>query len=154
MPWYEYSTIGGPRPRPFVEVILWHGARRIRLAALVDSGADSSLLDLDLALAVGLDVADAVTGSAITAGGGAMDVLSWPKAGLELQFEHDRFPFKGEFARFAPGDDGQSLLGRSDFFDRYVISFWEADGIFNIDASAYSALPPLGSAKSRPRRSL
>jgi hypothetical protein len=82
--------------------------------ALVDSGADSSLLDLDMGLAVGLDPAEAIRGEAVTAGGETMEVVSWPKAGLELQFERDRFPFNGEFARFAAGDDGVSLLGRSD----------------------------------------
>jgi hypothetical protein len=153
MPWYEYSSLGGKKPLPVVEVLLWHGSRRIRLAALVDSGADSSLLDLEVALAVGLDEAKAVKGSAITAGGGAMEVLSWPKARLELQFEGDRFPFKGEFARFVTGNDGVSLLGRSDFFDRYVVSFWEADGILNIDSSPYRAHPPIGSRKPQRRRS-
>lgn len=153
MPWYEYSSLAGEKPRPLVEVLLWHGAQRIRLVALVDSGADSSLLDLDVGLAVGLDPADAVRGKAVTAGGGTMEVLSWPNAGLELQFERDRFPFKGEFARFAAGDDGVSLLGRSDFFDRYVVGFWEADGILNIDSSPYRAHPPIGSPRPRRRRS-
>lgn len=143
MPWYEYSSVGGEKPRPLVEVVLWHGSRRIRLAALVDSGADSSLLDLDLGLAVGLSPADAQKGQAVTAGGGMMEVLSWPKAKLELQFERDRFPFNGEFARFAPGDDGMSLLGRSDFFSRYIVSFWDAEGLLNIDPSPYFARPPI-----------
>jgi hypothetical protein len=150
MPWYEYSRLGGTNPLPMVEVILWHGTRRIRLAALIDSGADSSLLDIEFALAVGLVEADATKTTATTAGGGSMEVLSWPGVDLELQFEADRFPYKGDFARFAPGNDGISLLGRADFFDRYVLTFWESDGLVNIDASPYRARPPISTRRNKP----
>lgn len=150
MPWYEYSSLGGKAPLPVVEVLLWHGARWIRLVALVDSGADSSLLDLDLALAIGLDEADAKKGKAITAGGGSMEVLWWPNVALELQFERDRFPFKGKFARFTPSSDGISLLGRADFFDRYLVTFWDSEGILNIDSSPDRVQPPVGTSGAGP----
>jgi hypothetical protein len=59
MPWYEYSvTPSGPQP--YVLVLLWHGARRVRILALVDSGADTSAMDASYANVLGLDRADAV----------------------------------------------------------------------------------------------
>jgi hypothetical protein len=152
MPWYEYSNLGGGRPRPLVEVILWHGVQRVRLYALVDSGASTSLLDLGLALAVGLDPKDAVTEQAVTAGGGMIEVQTWPKAKLELQFERDRFPFKGAFVAFDEDDDAVSLVGRSDFFDRFIVTLWDAEGLLNVDRSPYDARLAIGARRGGKRK--
>jgi aspartyl protease len=133
MPWYDYSTIGG-RALPLVEVLLWHGIRHIRFPALVDSGADTSLIDASYAEILGLNRSDAAVEDMATAGGGTIAVLRW-SAPLELQFEQDRFPFAGAFVEFPPNADSISLLGRADFFQRYIIQFWDAAELMDIDLS-------------------
>jgi len=118
-----------------VEVLLWHGSQRVRLLALVDSGADSSLIDVSYAEVLGLDMNRAQQVDAITAAGTPMTCFTWPGRQLELQFEDRRFPFEGSFAQFPPDSDGMNLLGRKDFFKEYIIQFWDAAELMNIDVS-------------------
>lgn len=134
MPWYEYSVTAGGL-KPYVEVRLWHGNQSVRLLALVDSGADGSLLDASYADAVGLDRAQAVAVDAVVASGGTVQVLRWPNTPLELQFENERFPFDGAFADFPAGSDPENLMGRRDFFERFIIQFWDSENLMCIDLS-------------------
>jgi hypothetical protein len=134
VPWYEYSVTPGGL-KPYVEVRLWHGNQSVRLLALVDSGADSSLLDASYADLLGLDRAQATTIDAVVASGGTAQVLCWPHLPLELQFETERFPFQGAFADFAPASDPENLMGRRDFFERFIIQFWDAQNMMCIDLS-------------------
>lgn len=135
MPWYDYSpSTADGRPKPYVEVLLWHGSRRIRLLAIVDSGADDSLVDAQYAELLGLERSQAKACDAVGASGETFKTLKWPKAVLELQFGRERFPFVGDFADFG-GNDGENLMGRSDFFRRFTIQFWEAAEMLNIDLS-------------------
>jgi hypothetical protein len=134
MPWYRYSaTPAGDKP--YVVVRLWHGNRQIQLAALVDSGADASLLDIGYADLLGLDRAAASTVQAVVASGDTVPVYRWPAGLLELQFETHRFPFTGDFIDFGAAADGENLLGRADFFSQFIIQFWDARGLMNIDLS-------------------
>lgn len=135
MPWYQYSVTPPTGQKPLVAVRLWHGARQVRLVALVDSGADASLLDIGYADLLGLDRADADQISAVVASGESITVFRWPPDVLELQFETLRFPFKGSFVEFGADADGENLLGRGDFFERYIIQFWDARGLMCIDLS-------------------
>jgi len=100
------------------EVVLWHGTRFVRLIALVDSGADSSLMDFGYAELLGLDPADATVSESIGASGSLFEVYRWPDAGLELQFDGDRFPFHGSFVKSGGESETMNLLGRSDFFSQ------------------------------------
>lgn len=134
MPWYEYS-VTPQGPKPLVSVVLWHGTRRIRVLALVDSGADASAMDASYADVLGLDRSDATIDSATVASGGIVNCLRWPNAPLEIQFGRDRFPFGGFFLEFPPTADPVNLLGRRDFFQRYIVQFWDAAELMNIDTS-------------------
>jgi hypothetical protein len=135
MPWYEYSENSQGITQPYVTVHLWHGTQRVKLLALVDSGADSSLIDVSLAEVLGLDRAEAQTVVGGLADGSKVNYLSWPKRPLELQFENDRFPFKGCFVEFPATGAAENLLGRDDFFQRYIVQFWDAAELMNIDLS-------------------
>ncbi len=114
---------------------LWHGNRPVRLVALVDSGADRSLLDIGYAEILGLDRSDATSHEAVGANGEAMTVFDWPEGLLELQFEAQRFPFQGSFIEYAPDADGTNLMGRADFFAHFIVQFWDARKLMNIDLS-------------------
>jgi hypothetical protein len=134
VPWYDYSVT--PRgPKPLVTVRLWHGVRQVRLVALVDSGADFSAMDASYADLLGLDRANCVSEAITTAGGGTAECLRWPDAPLQIQFEADRFPFTGVFMDFPDEADTVNLLGRADFFERYIIQFWDKAEMMNIDTS-------------------
>ena len=141
MPWYEYSVTPGGL-KPYVEVRLLHGNKSVRLLAIVDSGADTSFLDASYADLLGLDRADAVSADVTVASGGTATALRWPSAPIELQFENERFPFRGMFADFPAGADPENLMGRSDFFERFIIQFWDAQNLMCIDLSP--DLPILG----------
>ena len=135
MPWYEYSAATAGGTQPYLTVHLWHGSRRVNVIALVDSGADSSLMDISYAEVLGLDRAEAQVVVGELADGTSVDLLTWPDKPLELQFETDRFPFRGQFVDFPGGADPPNLLGRSDFFQRYIVQFWDAAQMMNIDTS-------------------
>jgi len=135
MPWYEYSARGDGRPLPLAEVRLWHRDRDIRVLALVDSGADHSLFDIRYAEALGLDRDSATIGQAVGAGGLTLPTFHWPTVPLEIQFEAERFPFDGSFAVFPPDSDLLDLVGRRDFFQRFIVQFWDAAELMNIDLS-------------------
>ena len=133
MPWYRYSEIFNNQALPVVEVVLRYGEHSVRVPALVDSGADVSALDINHALELGLDKESGLRTSVLGAGGAEIECLSWE--GLELEFEQDRFPFTGRFLDFPPGSPRVSLLGRHDFFRRYIIQFWDAAKLIGIDVS-------------------
>jgi hypothetical protein len=100
------------------------------------------LLDVSYADAVGLDRADAQEIQSVTASGDEMKCLRWPGTPLELQFETHRFPFRGAFAEFPADADGTNLLGRRDFFDMFIVQFWNAAEMVSIDLSPDFAKPP------------
>jgi hypothetical protein len=143
MPWYDYTAIQPGHPKPYLEVRLWHGNRSVRLLALVDSGADKTLIDAQYLPLLGLDPATATTAPAVGAGGTDIDTFEFPGAPIEIQFENRRIPFAGLFIDFSAGADPMNLLGRSDFFSQHIIQFWDSAQIFNIDQSPdYSQNPP------------
>jgi hypothetical protein len=102
---------------------------------LVDSGADASLFDAGYADLLGLKRQDAKVIKATAATGAQLDCLHWPGAKIELQFGNQRFPFRGAFADFSIEADGENLLGRADFFQTYIVQFWESARLMNIDLS-------------------
>lgn len=143
MPWYRYSALPGKNIAPVVRIRLLHGVRQVQVLAIVDSGADSSLMDAGYAAVLGLDQANAKLSTSGVAGGGTLQCLSWPTAPVEIQFGHNRFPFVGQFAVFPANTDGDNLLGRSDFFQQYIVQFWEWAGMMNIDRAPQLPRPPL-----------
>jgi len=116
-----------------VEGTLWHEGRHVRVVSLVDSGADVSLFNMSYAQDLGLNPAEAQRTRAVGAGGAAVDCLSW--SDLELEFDQVRFPFAGRFVDLPASTPRMNLLGRRDFFQRYIVQFWDAAGLFGIDLS-------------------
>ena len=121
---------------------MWHGAQRVQLVALVDSGADRSLIDASYAPLLGLDRAKAVERAVLVAGGGTLKCLEWTGAQIEFEFAGERFPFEGNFVDFPAGSDPFSVLGRADFFSKFVIQFWDAADMFNVDLSPDHIMVP------------
>jgi hypothetical protein len=156
MPWYEYSARRDGPPLPLAAVRLWHGMLSARVVALVDSGADFSLFHITYADELGLNRDEAEIGESTGASGASFRTYRWPDAHLELEFENERFPFLGAFADFAPTSEPSNLLGRRDFFQRYIVQFWDAAELMSIDLSPdfpdLRSHPPRGrSAPATPR---
>ena len=143
MPWYRYSSVSGLSPQPYVRFRLWRGPNRVEIAALVDSGADTSILDAGYAEFLGLDRAEAETEGAVTASGQVITYRRWPAADLEIDFAGRRFPYNGGFIDFPADSDPTNLLGRSDFFQQYIIQFWEAARLMSIDLAPQFSYPPI-----------
>jgi hypothetical protein len=134
VPWYNYS----PTPsgiQPVVAIRLLHGAQQVQLYAIVDSGADASLLNIEYADLLGLDRVDAIGTPARVASGDEVTVFNWPDGLLQMQFQQHRFPFLGNFIEFPPKGDGDNLMGRKDFFANFIVQFWDARKLMNIDLS-------------------
>jgi hypothetical protein len=150
VPWYQYSPTAIPgKAEPLVVVRLYHGSKWVRLVALVDSGADNSLINIEYAEILGLDRNQATTSQVVGASGLPFPVYTWPAGLLELQFEAQRFPFQGVFLEYGPKTEGVNLLGRSDFFSQFVVQFWDARMLLNIDLSPDH---PYGDASAQIRR--
>lgn len=142
MPWFTYSKIDDV-PLPLLSVRLWHGNQNVPLIGLVDSGADASLFDVQYAYELGLELSQAQVIESRGADGKTFNTFLWPKAPLELQFQGDRFAFRGFFADFPEDADGQNLLGRRDFFQRYIIQFYVGKELMNVDLSPDFAEGPI-----------
>ncbi len=135
MPWYKYSVTPNGHRQPLVAVRLLHGNRQVQLVAVVDSGAETSLLNIEYADLLGLDRNDATKKEGRVASGDEVTVYRWPDGLLELQFEAHRFAFAGSFIEFPPTADSDNLMGRRDFFSQFIVQFWDAKRLMNIDLS-------------------
>lgn len=134
MPWYEYTNLGD-LPRPMLPVRLRRGSNVLQAPALVDSGADSSVFDLALAEALGLDPAAAQQVGVSTASGDTASMLRWPGERIVLEFAGHRTAFKGMFVAVPAGGDHLNLLGREDFLRGLTLQLWNDRRLFQIDRS-------------------
>jgi hypothetical protein len=78
---------------------------------------------------------DAQVITATAASGAQIDCLRWPNTNIELQFANQRVAFRGAFADFSVQADGENLLGRTDFFQSFIVQFWESAQLMNVDLS-------------------
>lgn len=128
---------GKPIFRPIIIVSIDIGGRVVRGTAVVDSGADNTLVPFDAVAPLGVDFLKLPPGPGGVGPGGTLDVrlckgvLRWDKRVLMTEFMVAE-PEKGPDA---------ILLGRADFFTLYVVRFqWHKNPpTFDLD--------PVGKAK-------
>ncbi len=122
--------------RPIIIVSIEIGARGVRVPALVDSGADNTLVPYEYIAALGVEFKDLPAGHGGVGPGGALEtrqckgILRWDKEKVILM---EKFTV----AEPGKGPDG-ILLGRADFFRLYVPRFhWHKDPpVFDLDPVA------------------
>ncbi len=107
---------------PSIPIIL-HGTEPFNTLALLDSGADMSVLPLPIAEILGLDM----SGEKLPAygiGGIVESVQTKVVVTIEKGHEHYNFslPVKIVLGKY----DFPMLLGRAGFFDRFIITFYHA----------------------------
>ncbi len=129
---YEYTTVFPPdyrgrfRKQPRVEVKIY-GPKGIspKISALVDSGADYCLFNLEIAKYLGIDLSHTkeVTVTGIT-GQGKMYF-----AEIEMEVEHLNEKLKID-AGFIDSQFVDALLGQMSFFETHRIKFEKDHNIF------------------------
>jgi len=119
--------------RPIIIVAIEIGAQWIRVPALVDSGADNTLVPSAFVAPLGVDFATLPAGPGGLGPGGGLDVR--PCTGV-IRWEREKVVLMTSFLVAEP-DKGPDtvLLGRADFFRRYVPRFhWDRDPpVFDLD---------------------
>lgn len=128
---YLTPPFGGPI-RPYLPVRIQVGGRFIDTLGLVDSGADASLFNADIALALGFTL---TLGQEHPIGGIGGNAVAWD-FDVVLSVAGERVPAKIGFSPTSPREFG--LLGRTDFFAAFHVGF-DQRGL----QTHLHALPPL-----------
>lgn len=128
----EASPKGRIARRPLAEAkVTASNGRTARLRTLLDSGADSCVLPLSLATALGLDVPRLP--KALTGGVGSQSNVTYYD---NLTIDLGSGIVFNAYVGFTQGMDaiGLGLLGQDGFFDRYNVEFRNAEGIFTVES--------------------
>jgi predicted aspartyl protease len=104
--------------RPIVIVQLEANGLGMQGPAIVDSGADTTMIPAEVAAGLGIDYAKLPNG---TKGKGAGGVLESRPASLTIRYQS--WTLTGEVSIAEPKHLDVVLLGRSDFFQRFVVRF-------------------------------
>lgn len=116
-----------PTPKPFLRV-WFEGKPPIRVAALVDSGADRSAIPLHLAIAVGVTY-DPAKPTLSQGAGGKFEQF---EATSEVLLQSEIGPIKLDRPTLN-GHIPLILLGRNDFFASYRVKFDQRAGLMEIE---------------------
>lgn len=120
--------------RPIIIVTIEIGGRAVQGPALVDSGADNTLVPFEAVAPLGIDFMKLPAGAGGSGPGGKLDtrpckgIMRWERAVLMT-----------DFVVAEPGKGPETvLLGRADFFKLYVPRFhWHKDlPVFDLDPVA------------------
>lgn len=103
--------------KPALDLVASHAGRRLATRAIVDSGADFCLFDLDIATQLGVPL-DQSAATAITGIGGQLVVCPGP---LDIELRGHLLHLRVYFAPNLP----INLLGRDNFFHHYIVRFDE-----------------------------
>lgn len=102
---------------------------RLAVRALVDSGADHSILPTSYASYLGIDLTACDEVPCTTAGGTGVVLVHRVPLEVEVQAMHLRFAMKAAFT-----DHGQTiLLGRADFFGEFRVLIDEPAQTFTLE---------------------
>ena len=132
---YQYSTaydLANPtaphKRRPVLEIELFGPKNKVSIfGALVDSGADVSVLNIGVAEILGLDLSKAERQRTIGISGGQETLVSTIQIRVEGQDQRITIP-----VRFIDSQYVDALLGQEGFFDHYRIKFEKDHDTFEI----------------------
>lgn len=132
---YQYSPVYNPdtkqklKKRPIVEIELFGKKGTVKTFALIDSGADRSLFNIQFAKEIGLDLIDTRKEGFIGIGG-AKPIQCYI-ADVEIKIKDMDHKIKIT-AGFIDSDSVNALLGQEGFFDNYRIKFEKDHDAFEI----------------------
>ena len=119
--------------RPIIVVSIEVAAIGVRVPAIVDSGADNTLVPFELIRPLGIDFATLPPGPGGSRPGGRLDVR--PCKGI-MRWDAGNAILMTKFLVAEPGKGPDTvLLGRADFFKLYIPRFhWHRDPpVFDLD---------------------
>ena len=131
---YKYLTVLTNDPngkhfrRPVVDVEIFGPAGRINTFALLDSGADNCLFNLEYAKAIGIDLAKCKKGITIGVEGGKKDIYLTEIEIKVKDLGKIRIP-----VAFIDSNSVNGLLGQIGFFDLNRIKFERDHNIFEVN---------------------
>ena len=131
---FAYLKQLGPRPnapwisRPMLPVRLFNGDNHLDILALVDSGADYSLFNIEIAAALGIDLSSAEPHKTLGIGGEPIETVYVPIE-LEVKGAGERLTVE---AGFINSKGVPALLGQHDFFQSYKVTFERAKERFEL----------------------
>lgn len=114
--------------RPVVEVELYNGDKSIKGLALIDSGADKSLFNIEYAKEIGIELAGARKENFIGIGGRE---ITCHIVEIEIKIEHIDKRCRIEVG-FIESETVSMLLGQEGFFDQHRIKFEKDHDAFEI----------------------
>ena len=132
---YEYITISGSSDhdssfvkRPMVEVEIFGPNGSIKELALIDSGADRSLFNREVADYLGIDLSKGKDWLVLGISGAPLPqkIIS-----VDMQVKHLEKKFFSEVG-FVSGLNTIALLGQKDFFELHRIKFEKDHDIFEL----------------------
>jgi hypothetical protein len=122
---FKYKEVANPegakRKRPMVPITLSNGDVSFETLALLDSGADSTAISMEMAEVLGLDLSGKREKSYGI--GGTVDSIT-SRVNISIQKGHEHYMMTVD-AKVIMKDDIQlpPLLGRAGFFDEFEITF-------------------------------
>lgn len=134
---FRYTTtpftdaVGRFIQRPLIEVTLLGPSGHISALALIDSGADSTLIRADYARALGIPLDPQNMKNFIGIGPERMSCYLAP---ITLQVKHFESPFTIT-AGFIDSRSVDVLLGQADFFEHFRIKFEKDRDVFELSLS-------------------
>jgi len=132
---YQYAPVYNPdtkqklKKRPVVEIELFGKTSTVKTLALIDSGADRSLFNIQFAKEVGIDFTNAREEGFI--GIGDIKPIKCYVAEIEIKIKGMDNKIK-IMAGFINSDSVNALLGQEGFFDNYRIKFEKDHDVFEI----------------------
>ena len=145
MPRIEGQDLGRGIPEPVLTITIINGNLATQGPAVVDSGADLTVVPAGIAAVVGIDFSTlpAPTGDSRGAGG------SFEARPVRAKIRWRQWDVCDAFQVAEPGSLDDVLLGREDFFKRFKVSFnWgRTPPILDVDPLA--AAPTARSGKRR-----
>jgi hypothetical protein len=116
-PYWESWQEDEVRFLPLLPIRVWHGRDSLDIDALVDSGAEHTVLSVEIAEELGIDLSDADDVTVVAAGGGELD--GW-KTTVTFQLSRRRCRAP---AIFSETGKRRAILGQVGFFAYFTVTF-------------------------------
>lgn len=119
---------GGFTKRPILELEITKGSETVDGLALIDSGADSTMMNIEYAKALGIDLTNLERKSFIGIG---RELIECYVSLIEMKIKQFKRPILAQVA-FTDSPNVNILLGQEDFFEKYQINFNRKKDLFEI----------------------
>lgn len=123
-----FDTRGRAVKRPMLELELLHGDTKINALGLIDSGADTTTLNMQYAEALGIKIDQTNKREILGIGNGKVTAFI-----SDLKFKIKATDIEVDVpAWFIDSENVNILLGQESFFDRFKIKFEKEQGTFEL----------------------